>query len=283
MANLSSKRAAMRMAAAFCASVLLLSACGGAGSDDEDAELSADEERASASAVKRPPCNTQGVFPLYRAKFLPNVVVYPADRNIVVETNGQPQHGSPYFPPGTPGYLPYNGPNPAFFNNGNRIDPTKRLRFVIPACPTRFPQLRPTPLGPIGVSVEGVPFFNQFAGDPATGQIGPLGPAELNSFDQYNGHPDPTNLYHYHKEPLWLTSFLGKSALLGYLLDGYPVYGPQDNGVEVPPWLLDSAHGHSHPTAEYPFGIYHYHITASAPYINGNGFRGVPGYLTVGP
>jgi hypothetical protein len=90
-----------------------------------------------------------------------------------------------------------------------------------------------------------------------------------------------SGMYHYHMEPTYLTETLGSSALLGFLLDGYPVYGPQENGRTVTNADLDSFHGHFGPTADYPQGIYHYHITAEDPYINGGEFYGRPG--TVAP
>ena len=43
---------------------------------------------------------------------------------------------------------------------------------------------------------------------------------------------------------------------------------------------LDAYHGHSHATANYPDGIYHYHITSEDPYINGDGFYGTSGTVT---
>jgi hypothetical protein len=43
---------------------------------------------------------------------------------------------------------------------------------------------------------------------------------------------------------------------------------------------LDAYHGHTGPTADYPAGIYHYHITTTDPYINGNGFYGKPGTVS---
>jgi hypothetical protein len=279
---------------ALAGSLMGLGACGGGGSDPASASpTTVAEEQSQAAATEAserqfakeapPPCSPQAIFPLYRAKFLPNVVVYPQGGAMVVEGNGVPQHGSPYFPPGTPGHLPYTGGNPSFFNNGNPISLGYRYKFVIPACPTNPGHATPTPLGPIGVSIEGVPFYNQYAGGGAL-----LGRDELDSFDQYNGHADPMNKYHYHREPWWLTVAadgrrLGQSALLGFLLDGYPVYGPQDKGRTVQWWQLDAGHGHTHPTAEYPQGIYHYHITDAPPYINGNGFRGAPGYVQVTP
>jgi hypothetical protein len=241
-----------------------------------DAGLSSESKKALAAGPG--PCRPENMMPLMRAKFMPNVVVYPYDKYIVVESNGVPVHGSPYFPPGTPGHLPYNGGNPRFFNNGNPISLDYRYRFVIPACPYWPGYSTPTPMGPIGVSVEGVPFYNQYAGGGAL-----LGNDELDSFDQFNGHADPMRKYHYHKEPWWITQRLGKSALIGYLLDGFPVYGPHDNGQPVQWWQLDGNHAHTHPTAEYPQGIYHYHTTDTAPYINGGGFTGKPGYATVTP
>jgi hypothetical protein len=289
--------------ASLLAMLSLVSACGGSGpaaspaataaqaadapsaqdSAADMAQAQATQVREDAAARLPPPCSPPNIAPLYRAKFLPNVVVYPQGTNMVVESNGVPQHGSPYFPPGTPGHLPYTGNNPRFFNNGNVISLGYRYRFVIPACPTYTERPTPTPLGPIGVSIEGVPFYNQYAGGGAL-----LGPDELDSFDQYNGHADPMNKYHHHKEPWWLTIAwdglrLGQSALLGYLLDGHPVYGPMDNGRLVQWWQLDASHGHSHITAEYPQGIYHYHISNQPPYINGNGFRARPGYALVMP
>jgi hypothetical protein len=64
------------------------------------------------------------------------------------------------------------------------------------------------------------------------------------------------------------------------LLDGFPVYGPMENGAAVNNADLDVYHGHSHATAEYPDGIYHYHITSTDPYINGDGFYGTAGTVT---
>jgi hypothetical protein len=157
--------------------------------------------------------------------------------------------------------------------NPNRIAESPHT-FRIPKSPTVSATHPATPAGAIGIALNGVPFFNQYAagGSPLTG--------EINSFDQYNGHPQQTGVYHYHVEPLHLTATLGTDALLGFLLDGFPVYGPMENGVAVTNDDLDDYHGHVGPTAEYPSGIYHYHITAEDPYLNGAGFYGTPGTVT---
>ena len=202
--------------------------------------------------------------------------VYEEGDFIVIKTNGRPDHKSPYYLGtvwATTLHEAYNGTNSAFVLNPNRIA-TFNYVFKIPKNPKEASTKRATPLGPIGVSLNGVPFFNQYAAMNA-----PL-TNEINSFDQYGGHPQQQGGYHYHIEPTWLTSQKGKSAFLGFLLDGFPVYGPQENGKTVSNSDLDVYHGHIHATTEFPNGIYHYHITNADPYINGNGFFGTAGTVT---
>jgi hypothetical protein len=190
--------------------------------------------------------------------------------NVVVRTSTVPDHRSPYFAMTDSRYEAYNGTNPAFMLNPNRIA-SQQIVLRIPLNPSPAASPAATPLGPIGIALNGVPFFNQYAagGAPLTN--------EVNSFDQYDGHPQNSGMYHYHVEPFSLTARLGKDALLGFLLDGYPVYGPVENGANVAESALDASHGHTHATPDYPSGIYHYHVTATPPYINGNGFHGAPG------
>jgi hypothetical protein len=130
-------------------------------------------------------------------------------------------------------------------------------------------------LGAIGVSLNGVPFYNQYAGpnQPLTNEVG--------SFDQYYGHPQASGAYHYHVEPIYLTEVVAtKSALMGFLLDGFPVYGPEENGSPIEESSLDAFHGHTTATDDYPNGIYHYHITNKDPYLNGSGYYGTPGTVS---
>lgn len=201
--------------------------------------------------------------------------IYVEGTNIVIKCNAVPDHKSPYFQ-GTAWaatkYEAYNGSNPAFVINPNRIA-SQSITFKIPMNPAVNAAHSATPMGCMGVSLNGVPFFNQYAagGSPLTG--------EINSFDQYLGHPQQTGMYHYHEEPTYLTATKGSSALMGFLLDGFPVYGPNDmNGSAATG--LDIYHGHTGVTADYPSGIYHYHATQTNPYINGNGFYGTPGTVT---
>ncbi|MBL7818720.1 MAG: YHYH protein [Saprospiraceae bacterium] len=194
---------------------------------------------------------------------------------IVVKSTGLPDHKSPYYQ-GTQWastkYEAYNG-TAAFSINPNRIA-QQNLTFRIPASPTEASTKSATPGGAIGVSLNGVPFFNQYAAgnSPLTN--------EIVSFDQYAGHPQQQGSYHYHIEPYYLTKTKGNSALLGFLLDGFPVYGPVENGKTLKSADLDAYHGHKHATTDFPNGIYHYHITADAPYLNGSGFFGNRGTVS---
>jgi len=197
---------------------------------------------------------------------------------IYVKTKDLPDHKSPYYSPTHSLYEDYRGTTfggYTFSKNPNSIIEQSGT-FKIPLNPAVNTAHPATPLGPIGIALNGVPFFNQYAGpnQPLTG--------EMASFDKFYGHPQQSGMYHYHVEPLYLTTVKStKSGLMGFLLDGFPVYGPkEENGTEVTSSMLDAYHGHTHSTLDYPNGIYHYHFTADAPYLNGNGFYGTPGTVT---
>jgi hypothetical protein len=183
---------------------------------------------------------------------------------VVIRTTDVPDHPSPYF--GT-GSANYESPVAGMQVNQNRIA-SQTIVFRIPSVPAAATP-SDTPLGPIGVATNGVVLFNQYAAGrmPLTN--------EIFSFDRFNGHPSPSNQYHYHVEPLWLTSSRGKGTLIGVLLDGFPVYGTVDENGSAPS-DLDSCNGHTGVKDDYPQGIYHYHVTSAPPYIAGC-FHGAPG------
>ncbi len=119
------------------------------------------------------------------------------------------------------------------------------------------PNLNPssTPLGPIGIAINGVVFFNPSAGNgiPAGGLAPPPPGYNYNAGneaayfgeDYAGGHAQQTGQYHYHAPTFysaWLRpssesqqiSYLdgslthpnGHSKIVGYAFDGYPIYGP---------------------------------------------------------
>jgi hypothetical protein len=198
---------------------------------------------------------------------------------VTIKTNGIPDHKSPYYPTANALYESYSGTTfggGTFTLNPNKIA-TQTLTFKIPVSPTEASVHSATPLGPIGVALNGVALYNQYAGPNEQALT-----SEINSFDKYYGHPTGTSQYHYHVEPLYLTTVTStKSGLMGFLLDGFPIYGPEEEGgTTIISSDLDVYHGHTHATIDFPNGTYHYHFTADSPYMNGNGYYGTAGTVT---
>jgi hypothetical protein len=198
---------------------------------------------------------------------------------ITFKTKNLPDHKSPYYATSNALYEAYTGTTfggNAFKKNPNTISELS-VTVKIPLNPKVDAAHAATPLGAIGIALNGVAFFNQYAGPNNQALTN-----EIVSFDKYYGHPQNSGVYHYHVEPLYLTTVKStKSGLMGFLLDGFPVYGPQEeNGTTVTSSQLDAYHGHTHTTIDYPKGIYHYHFTADAPYLNGSGYYGTPGTVT---
>lgn len=202
-------------------------------------------------------------LPAIYAKFGNGTTVTMDGSTVVLRTRDLPDHASPYW---GSGHAMYEAPHSGMMPNPHRIS-EQNITFRVPANPAVAGQ-QDTPLGPIGIATNGVVFFNQYAAgrQPLT--------SEIISFDRLNGHPAPTNNYHYHFEPLWLTQS-NAAAFIGVLLDGFAVYGPQDSNGQRPS-DLDSCNGHVGTTPDFSTPTYHYHTTTQVPYIAGC-FRGTPG------
>ena len=99
----------------------------------------------------------------------------------------------------------------------------------------RFPVPDPTPSvagnGQIGVLINGVVLFN--GGDAMSYNNLNIWHRlaqyfEAVSFDTSGGHPSPQRSYHYHinMKKLYSPDSAAHSPILGYMFDGYPLYGP---------------------------------------------------------
>ena len=186
----------------------------------------------------------------------------------VVRSNNLPLHASGIFPirPGSKAY--------EFDRNPNRISPhnivlnlpTQPLPSATPGC---------VPMGMVGFALSGVAIFNAF---DLAGRDAPAYEIQ----DACNGHPERTGQYHYHDWSDCIPDANDKSgqhsSLAGFMLDGFPIYGPQGaGGKEVKNGDLDACHGHMHEvvldgkTTE----TYHYHFTREYPYTIGC-FKGEP-------
>lgn len=149
------------------------------------------------------------------------------------------------------------------------------IDVTIPLLPTYTEQVTDTSLGMIGVMISGAPLFNDYENPERSivamdDQHVQDGAAFL---DSCNGHPlQMGNSYHYHASPPCVTETVDTrgvhSAMIGVLLDGFPIYGPQGtDGTTVTNSDLDACSGHISATPEFPEGVYHYHLTTEeAPY-----------------
>jgi phosphatidylethanolamine-binding protein (PEBP) family uncharacterized protein len=115
--------------------------------------------------------------------------------------------------------------------------------------------------GAIAVAVNGIPIFNPIKND---GRTDTLIAGEL---DNWGGHCGRADDYHYHIAPIHLQKQIGNDVPVAWALDGYPIYGYQDE--KAPDFApLDQWNGHKDAD-----GNYHYHATKKYPYLNG-GFYG---------
>jgi len=186
---------------------------------------------------------------------------------IILETDNAPPHGSPYYDMASPNHTPYNGTNPSFQQEPYTIE-KKDFIFKIPMTADEASSKTDAPTDIIGIGVNGVLLY----GLPEQ--------AHFNGFDQHNGHVDEQGYYHYHVNPTHILDDVGTDGLVGMMLDGYAIYGPEEDGTILTSSDLDEFHGHVSKTLHYPDGFYHYHVTYESPYILGTKLFGIPGTVT---
>jgi hypothetical protein len=113
--------------------------------------------------------------------------------------------------------------------------------------------------GAIALAANGVPIFNYHTNTGVDSYLD-------GQLDIYGGHCGRGDDYHYHIAPLHLYSLGQTTSNLpcAYSFDGYPVYGNVEPDGS-PMVALDTNHGHFGTN-----GVYHYHGTATAPYMIAN-------------
>jgi YHYH protein len=192
---------------------------------------------------------------------IPNLAIRHGGKSLLIDSQGYPDHPTAIFP---------NSRNP------NRIR-VQDFHFRLPLEPKLAAHITRVPMGPIGVALNGVVFFNPFE---AGGMNAIEGYSEV-WLDSCCGHPQQHGVYHYHKYPSCVKSPFADdgahhSPVLGFAFDGFPVHGPfEESGVMARDLkgerALDVCNGHTDPARGY-----HYHVTPSRfPYIIG-GYAGVP-------
>ncbi|MGL5891496.1 MAG: YHYH protein [Bacteroidia bacterium] len=198
---------------------------------------------------------TAPVPTVFSSNFLGAVTLSSDGTTLTVSSNGTPQHVTPYYGSGHPLYEAQMA--------GHTVNPgtLQAQTFVmsIPISPAEAAVKEVTALGPIGMALNGVAIYNN--------QEGPNIPLDSNvilSFDRGGAHSGPGGLYHYHVNGDFTS--LDDANLIGWLRDGFPIYGRKDADGSYPT-DLDANGGHVGTTAHYPNGIYHYHCS-NVNYLN---------------
>ncbi len=150
----------------------------------------------------------------------------------------------------------------------------QRVHYSLPTHPHAASKPNCLPMGQIGIAKNGVAIFNALdAGDRDA--------VAHEVQDSCGGHPQMSGVYHYHDIPSCLTRGESKhraSGLVGWALDGYPIYGPRGHGGKLlTNEDLDACHGRV--SKVFNEGrwqrIYHYNATLEYPYTLGC-FHGTP-------
>ena len=113
--------------------------------------------------------------------------------------------------------------------------------------------------GAIAIAANGVAIFNYHTNTGVDSFLD-------GQLDNYGGHCGRADDYHYHIAPMHLIT-LGQTTYnlpIAFGLDGFAVYGSLEPDGTVMA-TLDANHGHYGTN-----GVYHYHGTATAPYMIGN-------------
>jgi hypothetical protein len=201
-----------------------------------------------------------------------NFTIYVSGENIILESNGLPNHSSPYWsnttarsatdPAGNTlvtaaaatNHPLFVEPTVTSYTNmapGNIDDFNGSYSLTVPSSPTLASSTSATGLGAIGMAVSGSMIYNDEEGPNV-----PLDDA-VGSLDYSAAHTGPQS-YHYHLEPkAWSND---DDALIGIISDGFFLYGRKCNATGSYPTDLDASGGHSGATQHNADGEYHYHI-----------------------
>ncbi len=199
-------------------------------------------------------CNPMSAFD----EFNPNSVTISFDGDeMTIESTALPNHTSPYWDTSNSLYIDPVVADESQMSPGTIT--TGSYTLTIPQCPSIASSTTATGLGAIGISVTGVPIFNDQEGPNVQ-----LTAAVASGFDYAGGHNGPTG-YHYHLEssdvPQNTMLSHNDDALIGILQDGFLLYGRIESTTGTYPTDLDASGGHVG-TTPHSDGeeIYHYHI-----------------------
>ena len=183
------------------------------------------------------------------------VTVSFSDNEITIQSNALPNHTSPYWNRNSDLYIDPIVAQESGISPGNIGESSYTL--TVSSAPGKANRTTQTGLGAIGISVTGVPIYNQSEGPTDVTE------STASGFDWAGGHSGPTG-YHYHIEArdVGQTSPLpiDDERLLGIMSDGFLIYGRKCNSTGDYPNNGDASNGHFSTTQHSDESFYHYHI-----------------------
>lgn len=176
--------------------------------------------------------------------------IYQDGDKVVLETDGLPNHTSPYWSDSHPLFVEPTVTSYQQMAPGNIDNFNGSYTLRVPVNPQLASSSTSTGLGAIGFAISGSVIYNDEEGPNV-----PLDNA-VGSLDYTAAHTGPQS-YHYHLEPkAWSND---DDKLIGIISDGFFLYGRRDFDGNYPS-DLDASGGHFGPTPHNPDGEYHYHI-----------------------
>ncbi len=132
----------------------------------------------------------------------------------------------------TTGTFPISPNDPAYQYDRNPNSITAQsFSWTVPANPSPASGPSCTPLGPIGMTLDGVVLLNAL-------DAGGRDAVAHEIQDGCNGHPQQSGIYHYHSISTCLMGQASQtpnsSTLVGYALDGYGIYIERDAKGDLP-------------------------------------------------
>lgn len=201
-----------------------------------------------------------------------NYTIYLDGSEVVLETNGRPNHASPYWsnttartatdprgmtlttPAAATNHPLFTAPTSTSYTSmapGNIDDFNGSYTLRVPLNPVKASNSSATGLGAIGFAVSGAVIYNDEEGPNI-----PLDNAAP-SLDFTGAHTGPQS-YHYHLETkAWSED---DEKLIGIISDGFFLYGRKCNSTGTYPSDLDASGGHTTITQHTSSAEYHYHI-----------------------
>lgn len=187
---------------------------------------------------------------VFSSNYKSMVTLSATSTTVTMKSSGVPDHVTPYWGSGNSLYEAQI--------SGHIVNPgtlqSQTFVMTVPINPVEASTKEETSLGPIGMALNGVAIYNDREG----GNV-PVDAGTLLSFDRAGAHSGPGGLYHYHFNGDFTSD--DDAKLIGWLRDGFPIYGRKCSSTGDYASGLDANGGHTTTTTEYPNGIYHYHCS----------------------